>query len=74
MKFDQHLDIHMKIILYDWIDHLKFENEEPIHNTDAIHAMYSIIAQVCVYIYILKNRKYAYNNENFQILITLEKY
>jgi hypothetical protein len=37
------LDIHMKIILYDWNDHLHFDNKEPINNTETIHTMHSTI-------------------------------
>jgi hypothetical protein len=36
----------MKIILYSWIDHLKFKNKEPIHSTEAIRAIHSTIGQV----------------------------
>jgi len=28
IKFDLYLDIQMKIILYDWIDHLNFKNKK----------------------------------------------
>jgi hypothetical protein len=42
IKFGLRLDIHMKIILYGWIDNLHFDNEEPIHNTEAIRAMHNI--------------------------------
>jgi hypothetical protein len=40
----------MKIILYGWIDHLNFKNEESIHSTEAIRAMHSTIAQLSLYI------------------------
>jgi hypothetical protein len=33
------------------IDHLNFENKELIHNMRTIRAMYSIIAQLYIYIY-----------------------
>jgi hypothetical protein len=46
----------MKIILSGRIDHLNFENEETIHNTQSIHTTigYSTIAQLLCIIYFLK--------------------
>jgi hypothetical protein len=49
VKFSLSLDIHTKIILYGWIDHLHFDNKEPIHSTEVIRAMHSIIAQLYIY-------------------------
>jgi hypothetical protein len=45
----------MKIILYGWIDHLNFQNEEPIHSIEVICAMHNTIANslsLSLYIYI----------------------
>jgi hypothetical protein len=53
IKFDLHLNIDTKIILYGWINHLNFKNEEPIHKTDVIRAMHSTIAQLSLYILII---------------------
>jgi hypothetical protein len=50
LKFVLRLDIHMKIILYGWIDHLYFDNEESIHSMGAIHSIQSIIARLSLYI------------------------
>jgi hypothetical protein len=38
------------------IDHLNFENKQLIHDMKTIRAMYSIIAQLYIYIYILATR------------------
>jgi hypothetical protein len=51
IQFGLHRDIHMKTILYGWIGHLHFKNEEPIHNTWVIRAVHSTIAQLYIYIY-----------------------
>jgi hypothetical protein len=45
------LDIHNKIILYDWIHNLNFEDKE------LIHAMHSTIDQIYIYIYIERERE-----------------
>jgi hypothetical protein len=56
IKFGLRLDIHMKIISYSWIDHLHFDNEEPIHSTIAKLSL-------SLYIYIYKGRCHTPNKK-----------